>query len=53
MVVVSMLPHAEIGGNDHREEAPYFIFYKNTHPNKYLQMNQIQSFERVYIYLPQ
>ena len=20
-----MLPHAEIGGNDHREEAPYFI----------------------------
>ena len=24
MVVVSMLPHAEIGGNDHREEAPYF-----------------------------
>ena len=28
MVVVSMLPHAEIGGNDHREEAPYFILDK-------------------------
>ena len=26
MVVVSMLPHAEIGGNDHREDAPQFIF---------------------------
>ena len=25
MVVVSMLPHAEIGGNDHREDAPQFI----------------------------
>ena len=24
MVVVSMLPHAEIGGNDHREDAPQF-----------------------------
>ena len=24
MVVVSMLPHAEIGRNDHREGAPYF-----------------------------
>ena len=26
MVVVSMLPHAEIGGNDHREDAPQFSF---------------------------
>ena len=25
MVVVSMLPHAEIGGNDHREDAPQFM----------------------------
>ena len=25
MVVVSMLPHAEIGWNDHRERAPQFI----------------------------
>ena len=25
MVVVSMLPHAEIGGNDHRKDAPQFI----------------------------
>ena len=25
MVVVSMLPHAEIGRNDHREGAPHFI----------------------------
>ena len=25
MVAVSMLPHAEFGGNDHREDAPYFI----------------------------
>ena len=25
MVVVSMLPHAEIGGNNHREDAPQFI----------------------------
>ena len=24
MVVVAMLPHAEIGGNDHREDAPQF-----------------------------
>ena len=24
MVVVSMLPHAEIGRNDHREDAPQF-----------------------------
>ena len=24
MVVVSMLPHAEIGWNDHREDAPQF-----------------------------
>ena len=24
MVVISMLPHAEIGGNDHREDAPQF-----------------------------
>ena len=26
MVVVSILPHAEFGSNDHREEAPHFIF---------------------------
>ena len=26
MVVVSMLPHAEIGGNDHREDAPQFTY---------------------------
>ena len=25
MVVVSMLPHAEYGPNDHREDVPYFI----------------------------
>ena len=25
MVVVSMLPHVEIGGNDHREDAPQFM----------------------------
>ena len=25
MVVVSMLPHAEIGRNEHRENAPHFI----------------------------
>ena len=29
MVVVSMLPHAEIGGNDHREDAPQFIRKSN------------------------
>ena len=29
MVVVSMLPHARIGPNDHRENAPYFIFITN------------------------
>ena len=25
MVVVSILPHAEFGSNDHREDAPHFI----------------------------
>ena len=25
MVVVSILPHAEFGPNDHREDAPHFI----------------------------
>ena len=24
MVIVSILPHAEFGPNDHREDAPYF-----------------------------
>ena len=25
MVIVSILPHAEFGPNDHREDAPHFI----------------------------
>ena len=32
MVVVSMLPHAEIGGNDHREDAPQFNFFNVSPP---------------------
>ena len=27
MVVVSILPQAELGPNDHREDAPHFSFY--------------------------
>jgi len=27
MVVGSIVPHAEYGSNDHREEAPHFIFF--------------------------
>ena len=26
MVVVSVVPHAEFGPNDHREDAPHFLF---------------------------
>ena len=29
VVVVSMLPHAEFGPNDHQEDAPYFTFGLN------------------------
>ena len=29
MVVVSLLPQAEIGRNDHRENSPHFIFFSN------------------------
>ena len=28
MVVVSRLPHAEFGRNDHREDSPYFSILK-------------------------
>ena len=28
-MVVSMLPHAEFGRNDHREDAAHFIIFKN------------------------
>ena len=27
MVVVSLLPHAEFGPNDHREDAPHFNIF--------------------------
>ena len=27
MAVVSILPHAEFGRNDHQEDAPHFIVY--------------------------
>ena len=28
VAIVSMLPHAEFGPNDHREDAPHFSFYR-------------------------
>ena len=32
MVIVSLLPQAELGQNDHREDAPHFIFLGHFEP---------------------
>ena len=46
MVVVSMLPHAEIGRNDHQEGAPYFkkeYICLNNQINKYFSETNEQG----------
>ena len=54
MVVVSMLPHAEIGGNDHREDAPQFIitldFDQFSFWNDELVTDHYQSLNVFYVY---
>ena len=46
MVVVSLLPHAELGPNDHRRAAHFMIFIKTCHfraDNQALKILGIQS----------
>ena len=45
MVVVSLLPNAEFGRNDHREDAPHFINFERRY--RYFSKNKVSHWNRL------
>ena len=50
MVVVSLLPNAEFGRNDHREDAPHFINFERRY--RYFSKNKLSHWNQLVCCIP-
>ena len=49
MVVVPILPHAEFGQNDHRDDAAHFIIRLQNHQRVFILYNMLYYMQYIYV----